>query len=111
MDAFKNKKGGHIPSSALPSQSYFDSFAEMLANGTLKAVTLAHVVSAKEQEEEEHARPEPSCQLGMHLETKRTFMSEMPTTTEAKVSYSRTSQYSLSPPSVTNNTFANLGIL
>ena len=51
MDAFKNKYGRHIPANALPAQTFFESFEEMLANGTLKPVTLAHVVSAKEQEE------------------------------------------------------------
>ena len=86
MDAFKNKFGSHIPPSALPAQSYFESFEEMLANGTLKAVTLAHVVSAKEQELQNEARPEPSD--GMHLDstltiqTKCRYMSTMPTTTE-----------------------------
>ena len=60
----------------------------MLANGTLKAVTLAHVVSAKEQEDQEGARPEPSRQMGVHLDststiqTKRRYTSTLPTTTE-----------------------------
>ena len=63
MDTFKNRYGGHIPSSALLAQSYFESFEEMLANGTLKAVSLAHVVSAEEQEEQEDARLEPSREL------------------------------------------------
>ena len=88
MDAFKNKFGSHIPPSALPAQSYFESFEEMLANGTLKAVTLAHVVSAKEQELQDEARPEPSRQMGLHLDstltiqTKRRYMSAMPSSTE-----------------------------
>ena len=60
----------------------------MLANGTLKAVTLAHVVSAKGQEDQDEARPEPSRQMGMHLDstltvqTKRRHMASMPTSTE-----------------------------
>ena len=47
MNAFKNKYGSHSPANALPAQSFFESFEEMLANGTSKAVTLAHVVSAE----------------------------------------------------------------
>ena len=53
MDSFKLKFGSHIPSSSLPGQSFFESFEEMLANGTMKAVSLAHVVSAKEQEDQD----------------------------------------------------------
>ena len=88
MDSFKLKFGSHIPSSSLPRQSLFESFEEMLANGTMKAVTMAHFVSAKEQEDQDDARPEPSRQMGMHLDstltiqTKRKYMSSMPTTTE-----------------------------
>ena len=88
MDAFKNKCGRHISANALPAQTFFESFEEMLANGTLKAVTLAHVVSAKEQEEQDDSRPEPSRQMGMHLDsaltlqTHRRHMSSMPTTME-----------------------------
>ena len=37
MNAFKNKYGSHIPANALPAESFFESFEEMLANGTLKA--------------------------------------------------------------------------
>ena len=84
MNAFKNKYGSHIPANALPAQSFFESFEEMLANGTLKA----HVVSAKEQEDQDEARPEPSRQMEMHLDstltiqTKRRHMASMPTSTE-----------------------------
>ena len=85
---FKNKYGSHIPTSALPAQSFFESFEEMVANGTLKGITLAHVVSAKEQEAQDEARPEPSRQMGLHLDstltiqTKRKYMSAMPSNTE-----------------------------
>ena len=88
MDSFRIKFGSHIPSSSLPAQSFFESFEEMLANGTMEAVALAHMVSAKEQEDQEDARPEPSRQMGMHLDsmltiqTRRRYMSSMPTTTE-----------------------------
>ena len=88
MDYFKNKFGSRIPTSSLPAQSYYESFEEMTANGTLKAVTLAHVVSAKEQELQDEARPEPSEQMGLRLDstitfqTKRRCMSTMPSSTE-----------------------------
>ena len=88
MESFKIKFGSHIPSSSLLAQSFFESFEEVLANSTMKAVTLAHVVSTKEQEDQEDAQPEPSRQMGMHLDstwtiqTRRRYVSSMPTTTE-----------------------------
>ena len=72
-DPFKLKFGSHIPSSSWPGRSFFESFEEMLANGTMKAVTLAHVVSAKEQEDQDDARPELSRQMGMHLDSTLTI--------------------------------------
>ena len=88
MDSFKIKFGSHISSSSPPAQSFSESSEEMLANGTMKAVTLAHVVSAKEQEDQEDARPEPSGRMGMRLDctltiqTRRRYMSSTPTATE-----------------------------
>ena len=73
MDSFKVKCVSHIPSSSLPTQSCFESFEEMLAKGTMKAVTLAHVVSAQEQEDQEDAQPGPSRQVGMHLDSALTI--------------------------------------
>ena len=64
------------------------SHSSSLANGTLKGITLAHVVSAKEQEAEDEARPEPSRQMGLHLDStltiqmKRRYMSAMLSSTE-----------------------------
>ena len=88
MDAFKKKYGSHLPTSSLPAKSSIESFGEMIWKGTLKAVTLAHVVSAKDQDQQEEARPEPSRQMDMHLGstvtilTKRRYISTMPTSTE-----------------------------
>ena len=36
VDSFKIKFDSHIPSSSLPAQSFFKSFEEMLADGTMK---------------------------------------------------------------------------
>ena len=65
-----------------------ESSEETIPNDTLKAVTLGHAVSAKEQEQSEEARPELQRQMGMPvdstltIQTKRRYMSTMPTSTE-----------------------------
>ena len=88
MDALKKKYGSHILASTPPTQSHPESSEETIPNDTLKAVTLGHAVSAKEQEQQEEAKPELQRQMGMPvdstltIQTKRRYMSTMPTSTE-----------------------------
>ena len=58
-------------------------------DGTLEAQTFAHVVSIAEEKKQRSLRPEPSKQLGLHLDSTPTvvtelrFLSTMPANTEA----------------------------
>ena len=85
---FKEKYGGHLHDNRLPSQSYYEAFAEKLSDGELTAETLAHIVSLQEELEQKAKHPELSRQLGLHLDssltiqTKRRYMSHMPSSTE-----------------------------
>ena len=45
IDQFKAKYGTYHHDQQLPSQSYYESFEEKIADGQLSAGTLAHVVS------------------------------------------------------------------
>ena len=65
IDQFRAKYGAHIHENCLPAQSYCEALKEQLADGQLGAETLAQVISFAE---EEHQRPEPSRQLGLHLD-------------------------------------------
>ena len=66
LTEFKNKFGKHIPDDKLPAQSMFENFAECLADGTLKAEPLSHVVSLLEARRKK-ARSYSSIQLAVGL--------------------------------------------
>ena len=88
LDRFKEKYGEHLHDTRLPSQSYYEAFEEKLSDGQLTAETLAHVVSLQEELDQKAKHPEPTRQLGLHLDssltiqTKRRYMSHMPSSTE-----------------------------
>ena len=73
----QEKYGNQIPDDRLPAQSMFEHFSEKLADGTLKAEPLSHVVSLFE---EEHPR-QYNLQLDSRLTitTKRRHLSSDPT--------------------------------
>ena len=81
LDRFKEKYGEHLHDNRLPSQSYYEAFEEKLSDGQLTAETLAHVVSLQEELDQKAKHPEPTRQLGLHLDssltiqTKRRYMS------------------------------------
>ena len=70
---FKNKFGKHIPDDKLPAQSMFENFSERLADGTLKAEPLSHVVSLFEEEQQDAKRPDPTRQYNLQLDSKMTI--------------------------------------
>ena len=70
---FKNKHGKHIPEEKLPAQSMFENFSERLADGTLKAEPLSHVVSLFEEEQQDSKRPDPTRQYNLQLDSKLTI--------------------------------------
>ena len=70
---FKNKFGKHIPDDKLPAQSMFENFSERLADGTLKAEPLSHVVSLFEEEQQDAKRPDPTRQYNLQLDSKLTI--------------------------------------
>ena len=69
----KKKYGTHIPDERLPAQSMFENFAERLADGTLKAEPLSHVVSLFEEEQQDMKKPDPSRQYNLQLDSKLTI--------------------------------------
>ena len=85
LTEFKNKFGKHIPDDKLPAQSMFENFAERLADGTLKAEPLSHVVSLFEEKQQDAKRPDPTRQYNLQLDstltltTKRRHLSSDPT--------------------------------
>ena len=70
---FKNKHGKHIPEEKLPAQSMSENFSERLADGTLKAEPLSHVVSLFEEEQQDSKRPDPTRQYNLQLDSKLTI--------------------------------------
>ena len=86
---FKTQYGMSIHDAKPPAQSYYESFEERLHNGIIEAETLAHVVSLADEREQIASKPEPPFQMGMHLDatlslqTKKKYMSTMPTNTES----------------------------
>ena len=66
-EEFKNKFGKHIPDDKLPAQSMFENFSERLADGTLKAEPLSHVVSLFE-EQQDAKRPDPTRQYNFLMD-------------------------------------------
>ena len=73
LTEYKNKHGKHIPDEKLPAQSMFENFAERLADGTLKAEPLSHMVSLFEEEEQDAKRPDPARQCNLQIDTKLTI--------------------------------------
>ena len=73
LTEFKNKFGKHIPDDKLPAQSMFENFSERLADGTLKAEPLSHVVSLFEEEQQDAKRPDPTRQYNLQLDSKLTI--------------------------------------
>ena len=75
LTEFKKKYGTHIPDEPLPAQaqSMFENFAERLADGTLKAEPLSHVVSLFEEEQQDMKKPEPSRPYNLQLDSKLTI--------------------------------------
>ena len=73
LTEFKNKFGKHIPDDKLPAQSMFENFSERLADGTLKAEPLSHVVSLFEEEQQDAKRPDPTRHYNLQLDSKLTI--------------------------------------
>ena len=63
----------HILDDKLPAQSMFENFSERLADGTLKAEPLSHVVSLFEEEQQDAKRPDPTRQYNLQLDSKLTI--------------------------------------
>ena len=57
----------------LPAQSMFEHFAEKLADGTLEAEPLSHVVTLHEEEQQDLKKPEPSRQYILQIDSKLTI--------------------------------------
>ena len=72
LTEFKLKFGAHIADDRLPAQSMFENFAEKLADGTLKAEPLSHIVSLFEEEQQDLKKPEPARQYNQQLDSKLT---------------------------------------
>ena len=85
LSEFKNKFGTQFPDERLPAQSMFEHFSEKLADGTLKAEPLSHVVSLFAEEQQDMKKPDPSRQYNLQLDsrltitTKRRHLSSEPT--------------------------------
>ena len=72
LSEFKKKYGTQIPDDRLPAQSMFEHFSEKLADGTLKAEPLSHVVSLFEEEQQDMKKPDPSRQYNLQLDSRLT---------------------------------------
>ena len=55
------------------SQSMFENFSEKLADGTLKAEPLSHVVSLFEEEQQDSKKPDRARQYDLQLDSKLTI--------------------------------------
>ena len=81
----KETRENHIADDRPPARSTFENFSERLADGTLGAEPLSHVVSLFEEEQQELKRPEPARQYNLQLDsrltitTKRRYISSEPT--------------------------------
>ena len=86
---FGDQHGDNIHETRLPTQSYFESFAEALADGSLEAERLDQVVNVVEERAELAKTRNAAKHLGIHLDasltiqTRRRFTSVPPATTEA----------------------------
>ena len=70
---FKRKFGSHISEERLPAQSMFENFSEKLADGTLKAEKLSHVVSLFEEQQQDSKKPDHARQYNLQLDSKLTI--------------------------------------
>ena len=90
---FKTQYGLNIHDAKLPAQSYFESFEERLHNGLLKSKLWLTSVSVEEEREQIASKPEPSTQMGLHLDstltlqTKKKYISRVPTDPESFSTY------------------------
>ena len=73
LTEFKKKYGSHISDDRLPAQSMFENFTEKLADGTLKAEPLSHVVSLFEEEQQDLKKPESARQYNLQLDSRPTI--------------------------------------
>ena len=73
LTEFKKKYGTQIPDDRLPAQSMFEHFSEKLADGTLKAEPLSHVVSLFEEEQQDMKKRDPSRQYNLQLDSHLTI--------------------------------------
>ena len=55
---FKQQRG-RTQDNELPAQRYHEAFEESLHDGSIKAETLAHLVSTAEEEKQRPGRPDP----------------------------------------------------
>ena len=76
LSEFKKKSGTQIPDDRLPAQSMFEHFSEKLADGTLQAELLSHVVSLFEEEQQDMKKPDPSRQYNLQLDSRLTITTE-----------------------------------
>ena len=89
MTRFGDQHGDNIHETRLPAQSYFESFEEALADGSLEAERLDQVVNVVEERAELAKTPNAAKHLGIHLDasltiqTRRRVTSVLPATTEA----------------------------
>ena len=89
MTRFGDQHGDNIHETRLPAPSYFESFEEALADGSLEAERLDQVVIVVKERAELAKTPNAAKHLGIHLEaslkiqTRRRFTFVLPATTEA----------------------------
>ena len=86
MDRFRAKSGEFLQNTLL-SQSYYESFEEKLADGQLSAETLARVLCISEEESQRSLKPEPSRQMGLHLDATLTIQTRSTTTEDLRDKY------------------------
>ena len=73
MTELKEKIGSHIADDRLPAQSMFEKFSEKLADGTLKAEPLSHIVSHFEEEHQDSKKSEHSHQFYLQMDSRLTI--------------------------------------
>ena len=89
MTRFGDQHGDNMHETRLPAQSYFESFEDALADGSLEAERLDQVVNVVEERAELAKTPSAAKHLGIHpgasltIQTRRRFNSVLPATTEA----------------------------
>ena len=89
MTRLGDQHGDNIHETRLPAQSYFESFEEALADGSLEAERLDQVVNVVDERTELAKTPNAAKHLSIHLDasltiqTRRRFTSVLPATTEA----------------------------